>query len=53
MLTQVIIKIPLNAKLTDIIEMLNFLKLTGNVESSDPEFHIWLNEHKEWVAKDG
>lgn len=46
------IKIPDNATLQEIIEMLNFCGLGCQSDDPNPELQKWLYKNKDWV-KDG
>ena len=45
-------KIPNNATLQSIIEIINFQNLEIDIESKDVEFQRWLYDHKDWVVCD-
>ncbi len=48
-----ILKIPEDASLKEIIEMLNFWELTIHPDSKNPAFQKWLYNHKNWITKGG
>lgn len=48
-----IIKIPEEATLKELIELLNFLELTIHADSKDPDFQKWLYNHQNWITNGG
>lgn len=48
-----IIKIPDDATLKEIIELLNFWELTIQSDSKNPDFQKWLYDHQDWITKGG
>ena len=45
----VILNIPQDAKLSDIITIMNHMKLDANLNDKSKDFQTWIYEHKEWL----
>ena len=44
-----ILNIPKDAKLSDIITIMNHMRLDADIAHKDPDFQTWLYEHKDWM----